>query len=78
MAQVSKFLYDVDGKHCYGLKATTEYVDLNVMSFYRNDGAVIVVVCNTNETNDAPLDVVIDGKKISYEMKPQSVVTFVC
>lgn len=78
MAQVSKFLYDVDGKPCYGLKATTEYVDLNVMSYYRNDGAIVVVVCNTNETNDAPLDVVIDGRKISYDMRPQSIVTFVC
>ena len=48
------------------------------MSYYRNDGAVIAVVCNTNETNTAPVDVVIDGMKISYDMLPQSVVTFVC
>ncbi len=78
MAQVSRFMYDVDGTSCYALKTTTEYADLNVMSYYRNDGAVIAVVCNTNETNTAPVDVVIDGMKISYDMLPQSVVTFVC
>ena len=71
-------MYDVDGTSCYALKTTTEYADLNVMSYYRNDGAVIAVVCNTNETNTAPVDVVIDGMKISYDMLPQSVVTFVC
>ena len=78
MAHVQKFMYDVDGKPCRALKATTEYADLAVMAYYRNDGAVIVVVCNANETNSAELDVVIKNKKISYAMKPQSVVTFVC
>jgi len=78
MAQVSKFLFKVDGVACKALKATTEYADLNVMSYYRNDGAVIVVVCNTNETNDAKIDVVIQNRKISYTVQPQSMVTFVC
>lgn len=78
MAQVSKFLYNVNGKPCYALKTVTDYVDLNVMSYYRADGAIISVICNTNETNNAPVDLVIDGKKISYEMMPQSIVTFVC
>lgn len=48
------------------------------MTYYRNDGAIIAVVCNTNETNNAPVDIVIGDKKISYEMMPQSIVTFVC
>lgn len=78
MAHISKFLYDVDGVACRALAATTDYVDLNVMAFYRNDGAIIVVVCNTNETNNAPIDIVIGDKKISYTMMPQSMVTFVC
>lgn len=78
MAQVSKYMYSVDGVPCRALAATTDYVDLNVMAYYRNDGAIIAVVCNTNETNDAPVDIVIGDKKISYNMMPQSIVTFVC
>lgn len=78
MAHVSKFLYDVKGTPCRAVKATTDYVDLCVMAFYRNDGAIVAVVCNTNETNDAPLDLVIGDKKVSYDMAPQSIATFVC
>lgn len=78
MAHISKFLYDVDGVACRALAATTDYADLNVLAFYCNDGAIIVVVCNTNETNNAPIDIVIGDKKISYTMMPQSMVTFVC
>ena len=78
MAQVSKFMYDVDGKPCRALRTQTEYVELSVMSYYRNDGAIITVVCNTSEFNDSSVDIVIGDKKISYEMMPQSIVTFVC
>lgn len=77
MAQVSRFMYNVNGVPCKGIKATTMYYDLNVMAFLRGDGAAIVVVCNTSETNNAPIDVVINGKVISYDMLPQSMVTFV-
>lgn len=78
MAQVSRFMYSVDGVPCRALAAYTDYADLCVMAYYRNDGAIIAVVCNTNETNNAPVDIVIGDKKISYEMMPQSIVTFVC
>lgn len=78
MGHVSKFLYDVDGVGCYGINATSDYADLVFMSYYRNDGAIVVVVCNTNETNNANVDIVIDNKyKISYDFVPQSIVTFV-
>lgn len=78
MAQVSKFMKTNDGVNCFALKATTDYVDLNVLAYIRNDGAIIVVVCNTNETAGAPIDIVIGDKKIGYDMKPQSIATFVC
>lgn len=78
MAHMSKFLYEVDGKHCKALLANTDYSDLCVAAYYRADGAIVVVVCNTNETNDAPIDIVIGGKVISYNMVPQSMATFVC
>lgn len=49
-----------------------------MLSYYRNDGAIITVVCNTNDQTGAAIDVVIGDKQISYDMVPQSVVTFVC
>jgi hypothetical protein len=61
------------------VKATSDYADLAFMSYYRGDGAIIVVIANTNETNPADIDVVInEDKVISYAMVPQSIVTFVC
>lgn len=79
MAQVSKFMYKVDGVSPRAVKATSDYADLAFMSYYRGDGAIIVVIANTNETNPADIDVVInEDKVISYAMVPQSIVTFVC
>ena len=68
---------------CRALKATVEngiqgLSDVCVLSYYRNDGAIITVVCNTNDQTGAAIDVVIGDKQISYDMVPQSVVTFVC
>ena len=83
MAHVSKFLYEVDGVPCRALKAVMAdgiqgLSDVCVMAYYRNDGAIIAVVCNTNDQSDAAVDLVINNKKLSYHMVPQSVVTFVC
>lgn len=83
MAHVSKFLYPVDGVPCRALKAIVTngiqgLSDICVMSYYRNDGAIVAVVCNTNDQTGAAVDIVIGNKKISYNMVPQSVVTFVC
>ena len=76
MAHVSKFLYDVDGVGCYAINATTDSRSLSVLAFYRNDGAVVVAVLNSNNKTQS-VDIVIDGRKISYEIPPQSLVTFV-
>jgi glucosylceramidase len=79
MAQVSKFMYKVDGVEPRAIKAMSDYADLAFMAYYRADGAIVIVVSNTNETNPADIDVVIDeDKAISYSMVPQSIVTFVC
>ena len=77
MAQVSKFLYAVDGVDCYALSATTTCRDLTLLAFRRGDGATIVVACNLNGQKAVSADIVIGNQKISYEIKPQSVVTFV-
>ena len=77
MAHVSKFLYDVDGVDCYAINASTTCRNLSVLAFYRNDGAVITVILNSNRDKKEAVDIVIDGRKISYEIPPQSLVTFV-
>ena len=77
MAQVSKFLYAVDGVDCYAINATTTAGNLTTLAYYRNDGSVIVVVCNTSSFKTAKVDIVIDDRKISYEIAPQSMVTFI-
>jgi hypothetical protein len=70
-------LYDVDGVGCYAINATANSKDLSVLAFYRNDGAVVVAVLNANKTRASAVDVVIDGKKVSYNIQAQSLVTFV-
>ena len=77
MAHVSKFLYDVDGVGCYAINATTDATNLYTLAFYRNDGAVVVAVLNNSRTKTQATDIVIDGRKISYNIPPQSLVTFV-
>ena len=77
MAQVSKFLYAVDGVDCYAINATSTASNLTTLAYYRNDGSVIVVVCNPSTYKSAKVDVVIDNRKISYEIAPQSMVTFI-
>lgn len=77
MAHVSKFLYDVGGIDCYAINATTTCRDLAVLAFYRNDGAVVTVVLNSNRDQTQSVDIVIDGRKISYEIPPQSLVTVI-
>lgn len=77
MAHVSKFLYAVDGVDCYVINATTTSNELSVLAYTRGDGAVIVVVLNTNSRLSKSVDIVIDGRKISYEIPPQSLVTFI-
>ena len=76
MAHVSKFLHSVNGEGCYAINATTDSGELSVLAFARNDGATVVVVLN-NSSKATAVDVVIDGRKISYDIPSQSLVTFV-
>lgn len=77
MAHVSKFLYDVDGVGGYAINSTTDCRDLSVLAFSRNDGAVVVVLLNGNNKKIQSVDIVIDGRKISYDIPPQSLITLI-
>ena len=41
-------------------------------------GAIVVIAHNTSDVGSRVVDVVIGKKSVSYEILPQSVVTFVC
>ena len=76
MAHVSKFLYDVDGVSPYAINAISNSSKLSVLAFYRHDGTVVVTVLNSHSKTQS-VDIVIDGRKISYDIAPQSLVTFI-
>ncbi len=79
MAHVGKFAYAVDGKYPTALKVTSSN-DSQILAsaLYRADGAIIVTAVNVSDQLSEKVFVVIDGKTVSVELMPQSVVTFVC
>lgn len=79
MAHVSKFAYPVDGKYPVAL-GTESSNDSQIMAsaLYRADGAVVVVAVNLSDQLSETVKFVVDGKCVSVELSPQSVVTIVC
>lgn len=78
MAHVSKFVYDIDGKDAVRLGTESSNTNIIATSFYRADGAVVVIVHNISDVSYEAVDVVIGDRQFTYEIQPQSVVTFVC
>lgn len=79
MAHVGKFAYQIDGKYPVSVQTSVSNDSLIVATaLYRADGAVVVTVVNVNDQLSETVHVVLGGKKVSLEVQPQSVVTFVC
>ena len=78
MAHVSKFVYEADGKEAVRLDTESSDTGIIATAFYRGDGAIVVIAHNTSDVGSRVVDVVIGKKSVSYEILPQSVVTFVC
>lgn len=79
MAQVSKFAYPIDGKYPVALQATSSNdSQIVATALYRADGAIIVSAVNISDQLSETVHLVIDGQCVSFELMPQSVVTFVC
>lgn len=79
MAHVGKFAYQIDGKYpvALGVESSNDTFIL-ASALYRADGAIVVTAVNVNDQLSETVHVVIGGNKVTIEIQPQSVVTFVC
>lgn len=79
MAHTSKFAYAVDGKLPVALNVTSSN-DSQILAsaLYRADGVVVVTAVNISDQLSETVHLVIDGQCVSFELMPQSIVTFVC
>lgn len=78
MAHVSKYVYTVDGKEAIRLGTDSSNTNIIAASFYRGDGAIVVIAHNISDISYETVNFVIGGKQFTYDIQPQSVVTFVC
>lgn len=79
MAQISKFAYAIDGENPTALEVTSSN-DSQILAcaLRRADGVIVVAAVNISDQLSETVHAVIDGQCVSYELPPQSVVTFVC
>lgn len=79
MAHVGKFAYEIDGKYPKAVEAWSDNdTQILACALYRADGALIVTAVNVSDQLSETVHVIIGEKSVSFELTPQSVVTFVC
>lgn len=78
MAHASKFVYEVNGKEAVRLGTESSNTNVIATSFYRGDGALVVIAHNVSDLSYERVDFVVGDKMFTYDIQPQSVVTFVC
>lgn len=78
MAQISKFAYAIDGEYPVALDVTSSN-DSQILAcaLYRADGAIVVSAVNISDQLSETVYLVIDGQCVSFNLMPQSVVTFI-
>lgn len=79
MAHISKFAYPIDGQ-CPKVLRIESSNDTQILgcALLRADGRIVVAVVNISDQLSEDVDIVINGKAITYKVEPQSIVTFVC
>lgn len=78
MAQISKFAYAIDGEYPVALGVTSSNdAQILATALYRADGAIIVSAVNISDQLSETVHLVIDGQCVSFELMPQSIVTFI-
>ena len=79
MAHISKFAYKVNGQDPKALRVESSNDTMIIAcALYRADGKIIVAVCNISDVLSENVDIVIGDKCVTYNVLPQSIVTFVC
>lgn len=79
MAQISKFAYAIDGKYPVAMPVTSSNdAQILACALYRADGTIVVSAVNISDQLSETVHLVIDGKCVSFDLMPQSIVTFVC
>lgn len=76
MAHVSKFIRTEEGK-ARVIACESDNPEILASAFLRADGHVVCVVTNLSDKYANSVDVTYDNKDFTYEIQPQSVVTFV-
>lgn len=79
MAQTSKFAYAIDGEYPVALSATSSNdAQILASALYRADGTIVVTAVNISDQLSETVYLVIGDQCVSFELMPQSIVTFVC
>lgn len=76
MAHVSKFIRTEEGK-ARVIACESDNPEILASAFLRADGHAVCVVTNLSDKYANSVDVTYDNKDFTYEIQPQSVVTFV-
>lgn len=76
MAHVSKYIHTEEGK-AKVIACESDNPGILASAFLRADGHVVTVVTNLSDKYAESVDITYDEKKFTYEVQPQSVVTFV-
>ena len=71
-------MYEVNGKEAVRLGTESSNTNVIATSFYRGDGALVVIAHNVSDLSYERVDFVVGDKMFTYDIQPQSVVTFVC
>ena len=76
MAHVAKYIYTKEG-NAKVIASESDNPEVLASAFLRGDGHVVTVVTNLSDKYASNVDVHYDEKSFTYEIQPQSVVTFV-
>ncbi|MFA9397584.1 MAG: glycoside hydrolase family 30 beta sandwich domain-containing protein [Clostridiaceae bacterium] len=77
MAHISKFINCQNGKAPVRLVSECESPNIIAVAIKRGDGKIVTVLHNTSSRFPESVDIQYKNKSFTYEIQPQSVVTFI-
>lgn len=78
MAHVGKFAYPINGEYptVLGVESSND-TQIIACALKRADGVIVVCAVNVSDAYPETVHIAIGGKNVSFELQPQSIVTFV-